>query len=119
MLKPQSSHTRELVSLDGLWKFRVDTDGTGAAEGWAGSALDSRLEIAVPASYNDLFADSAIRDHVGWVWYQRSVRVPRGWADERVFVRIDAATHAGRVFVNDSLVAEHVGGYTPFEADIT
>ena len=23
--------------------------------------------------------DSAIRVHVGWVWYQRQVRVPRGF----------------------------------------
>ena len=74
---------------------------------------------AGPASYNDLFTDATIRDHVGWVWYQRQVRIPRGWAGERVFVRVDAATHEGRVYVNDELVAEHVGGYTPFEADIT
>ena len=55
----------------------------------------------MPASYNDLFADAAIRDHVGWVWYQRTVRVPRGWAGERVFVRFDAATHEGVVYVDD------------------
>ena len=73
----------------------------------------------MPASYNDLFVDAAVRDHVGWVWYQRAVRVPRGWSGERVFVRVDAATHEGRVYVNDELVAEHIGGYTPFEADIT
>ena len=36
--------------------------------------------MAVPASYNDLLADPRLRDHVGEVWYQRTVRVPRGWA---------------------------------------
>ena len=73
----------------------------------------------MPASYNDLFTDQAIRDHVGWVWYQRMVRVPRGWAGERIIVRVDAATHEGVVYVNDVKVAEHVGGYLPFEADVT
>ncbi|MHC6219238.1 sugar-binding domain-containing protein [Arthrobacter sp. MMS24-S77] len=63
--------------------------------------------------------DLDIRDHVGWVWYQRTVRDPRGWAVERIRVRVDAATHEGRVFVNDALVAEQIGGYTPFEADVT
>ncbi|MES5824621.1 beta-glucuronidase [Streptomyces sp. RG80] len=116
MLKPLSTATRELANLDGLWDFAV---GTAAGEHpWTGP-LDTRLEAAVPASYNDLFTDSAIRDHVGWVWYQRLVRVPRGWSDERVMLRLDAATHEGRVYVDDTLVAEHVGGYTPFEADIT
>ncbi|MEU6789490.1 beta-glucuronidase [Nonomuraea angiospora] len=110
MLKPRSTPTRELVGLDGLWRFALD-GGPGP--------LDTTLEAAVPASYNDLFTDSAIRDHVGWAWYQRQVRVPRGWAGERVVLRVDAATHRGRVYVGDVLVAEHVGGYTPFEADIT
>nr|WP_228561527.1 beta-glucuronidase [Catenulispora rubra] len=116
MLKPRSTATRELVNLDGLWRFAVG--GSIAADPWTGP-LDTRLEAAVPASYNDLFTDSAIRDHVGWAWYQRMVRVPRGWADERVILRFDAATHHGKVYVDDVLVAEHVGGYTPFEADIT
>src|SRR5688500_11043773 len=116
MLKPQTSPTRELVNLDGLWKFAVDP---GTPHTLWQAPLDTTLEAAVPASYNDLFADSAIRDHVGWVWYQRTVRVPRGWAGERVFVRLDAATHEGVVYVDDTEVADHVGGYTPFEADIT
>ncbi|MEP7764659.1 beta-glucuronidase [Sanguibacter sp. 25GB23B1] len=116
MLKPQSSPTRELVNLDGLWRFAVEPDESAVR--WS-SLVEGPLEAPVPASYNDLFADSAIRDHVGWVRYQREVRVPRGWAGERVFVRVDAATHEGRVYVGDTLVAEHVGGYTPFEADVT
>lgn len=116
MLKPQTSSTRELVSLDGLWAFALASPDV--AEPWA-AALDTRLEAPVPASYNDLFTDQGIRDHVGWVWYQRTVRVPRGWAGERVIVRVDAATHEGVVYVDDVKVAEHVGGYLPFEADIT
>ena len=116
MLKPQSSPTRELVNLDGLWRFAVEQDESSTS--WT-SLVGGTLEAPVPASYNDLFTDSSIRDHVGWVRYQREVRVPRGWAGERVFVRVDAATHEGRVYVGDTLVAEHVGGYTPFEADVT
>ncbi|MES4908982.1 MULTISPECIES: beta-glucuronidase [unclassified Streptomyces] len=116
MLKPRSTATRELVNLDGLWKFATST--TAGEHPWT-APLDTPLEAAVPASYNDLFTDSAIRDHVGWVWYQRTVRVPRGWTDERVILRVDAATHQGQVYVDDALVAEHTGGYTPFEADIT
>jgi beta-glucuronidase len=116
MLKPRPTATRELISLDGLWRFAVD--GTVGDEPWSGP-LDTPLEAPVPASYNDLFTDSAIRDHVGWAWYQRTVRVPRGWAGERIVLRLDAATHEGKVYVDDRLVAHHVGGYTPFEADLT
>ncbi|MEU4560177.1 beta-glucuronidase [Actinoplanes sp. NPDC023936] len=109
MLRLRSTATREQIRLDGLWRFNV------------GPAADAAttLEAPVPASYNDLFTDPAIRDHVGWAWYRREVRIPRGWASERIWVRVDAATHTGRIYVGDTLVAEHVGGYTPFEADIT
>src|SRR3954464_3888654 len=116
MLKPQSTPTRELVGLDGVWRFAVEGPETVEPRG---GPLPGALEVAVPASYNDLFVDSAIRDHVGWVWYQRQVRVPRGWGGGRVFRRHDAATRQGRVYVDGDLVAEHSGRYTPFEADIT
>lgn len=77
------------------------------------------LEAPVPASYNDLFVDAEIRDHAGVVWYQRDVRVPRGWAGERVVLRFGSVTHAAQVYAHDRLVAQHTGGYTPFEADLT
>lgn len=116
MLKPKMTPTRELVSLDGLWAF--DIDRGSPTKVWT-SPLDSGLEAAVPASYNDLFVDSCIRDHVGWAWYQRQVRVPRSWQTDSMYIRVDAATHEGRVYVNDTLVGQHTGGYTPFELDIT
>ncbi|KAL4880573.1 glycoside hydrolase superfamily [Aspergillus karnatakaensis] len=116
-LKPQQTETRELVSLDGLWKFAVASDNTTETP-WT-APLPKGLEIPVPSSYNDLFVDRDIHNHVGWVYYQRDVIIPRGWSQERIFIRLESATHEGRVYVNDELVAEHVGGYTPFEADIT
>jgi beta-glucuronidase len=119
MLKPQNSPTRELISLDGLYSFKVDADGSSLRDGWQSRRLDTELEMGVPGSYNDVFADKAIREHVGWVWYEREIRVPRGWASERIHLRLDSATHEGKVFVDGALVAEHVGGYMPFGADIT
>ena len=116
MLKPRSTPTRELHNLDGLWLFALDTQ---AGESPWTRVLDTKLEAAVPASYNDQFVCPDIRNHVGWVYYQRTVRAPRGWSKERTVLRFDAATHASRVYVGDTQVAEHVGGYTPFDADIT
>jgi beta-glucuronidase len=119
MLKPQSSSTRELVNIDGLWDFKVDFKDEGHAQQWWQKSLDTDLDIAVPSSYNDIFTDISIREHVGWVWYQRNVFIPKGWAGDRIFIRIDAATHEGIVYVNGAEVARHRGGYMPFEADIT
>ncbi|KAK1480222.1 beta-glucuronidase [Colletotrichum tamarilloi] len=121
MLKPQANSTRDVVSLDGIWNFAIASSPDIEADAPWSKLISPKLQVPVPASYNDIFADEKIRSHVGWVYYQRQVTVPRGWSPEnqRYFLRFDAATHRGRVYVNDKLVADHVGGYTPFEADIT
>lgn len=119
MLKPQANATRELVNLDGLYRFKVDTARSGHNQEWFRAPLETDMEMGVPGSYNDVFPDKTVRDHVGYVWYQREVRVPRGWAGERIHLRLDSATHEGMVWVDDILVAQHVGGYMPFSADIT
>lgn len=118
MLKPQATSTRELVNLDGLWGFALVNDRSQPDQAWT-KPVPKGLEAPVPASYNDIFVDRKIHDHVGWVRYQRQVIVPRGWSQERYFIRIEAATHRGRVYVNDEFVVEHIGGYTPFDAEIT
>jgi beta-glucuronidase len=119
MLAPRDSRSREPRRLDGLWRFRFDPGGAGTAGRWWERPLGGAREIAVPASYNDLVTDAAEREHVGDVWYQRDVQVPSSWAGRRIVVRCDAATHRGTVWAGDVEAADHVGGYTPFEADVT
>ncbi len=118
MLTVRPTPTRDRVSLDGLWQFSLDTAGSGREEGWQNRLPKSR-EMPVPSSYNDVIPDAAYRDHVGEVWYQRSFLVPASWTGRRVVVRFGSATHRAVVWVNGKQVAEHEGGYTPFEADIT
>jgi beta-glucuronidase len=119
MLRPLDTATRERKSLNGLWKFRVDVDGVGRDERWFAGPLPAAREMAVPASYNDILTDPRLRSHCGEIWYQRTVRVPRGWAGQRIVLYVESATHHGTVWVGDEEVVSHAGGYTPFEADIT
>lgn len=119
MLRPQDTATRETKRLDGLWDFALDPSGAGRAEAWWRGPLETPLTMPVPASYNDVLADQEVHDHVGDVWYQRRLMVPRGWAGQRVVLRFDAAAHRAVVWVDDSQVADHEGGYLPFEVDVT
>jgi beta-glucuronidase len=119
VLAPRETQSRECRRLDGLWWFAFDASGTGRRTGWWRGRLPTTRQMPVPASFNDLVTDAAERDHVGDVWYQRDVFVPASWRGRRVVLRCDSATHRGTVWVEDKLVADHAGGYTPFEADIT
>ncbi|GHE77246.1 beta-glucuronidase [Amycolatopsis deserti] len=119
MLRPTVNTWRDRRTLNGLWRFATDPGGAGRDQKWWQAPLPGSVEMPVPASYNDVIPDPAIREHVGDVWYQTDVPVPAGWAGERVVLRFDAATHRAVVWVDDEQVAEHEGGYTPFEADVT
>jgi beta-glucuronidase len=119
MLRPQDTGTRERKSLNGLWQFALDPSGQGRTNRWFASPLTNGREMAVPASFNDIAADAAVRDYFGDVWYQRTVWVPRGWEGQRIVLHFESATHRATVWVNEIEVMSHEGGYTPFEADIT
>jgi beta-glucuronidase len=118
MLRPQDNEVRECRKLDGIWSFATDAAGVGRNEGWWRSELAGAKLVPVPCSYNDVLVNPGLRGHVGDVWYQRSVFVPRGWEGQRIVLRLDAATHRATVWVDDVEVMEHEGGYTPFEVDI-
>jgi beta-glucuronidase len=119
MLHPQDTSTRERKSLNGLWQFALDKATEGRSGRWFAEPLRGAREMAVPASFNDIAADAAVRDYFGDVWYQTSVWLPRGWQGRRIVLHFESATHRATVWVNDVEVTSHEGGYTPFEADIT
>ncbi|HEX2046950.1 MAG TPA: beta-glucuronidase [Acidimicrobiales bacterium] len=119
MLSPKDTFTRERKSLTGLWQLALDDTGAGRSGEWWRNRLPGSREVPVPASYNDLYADTAVRDHVGDAWYQTTVRAPARWNGRRIVLRFDSATHRATVWVNDGQVMSHEGGYTPFEADVT
>jgi beta-glucuronidase len=119
VLRPQDTATRERKRLDGLWRFALDPAGEGRDARWFAGSLANAREMAVPASFNDIVADPAVRDYFGDVWYQTVVRVPRGWDGRRIVLRFESATHRATVWAGDAEVVSHEGGYTPFEADIT
>ncbi|HSK91412.1 MAG TPA: beta-glucuronidase [Euzebyales bacterium] len=118
-MRPQDTAVRERKCLSGVWRFRLDAAGQGRSAGWFRDQLADARDMAVPASFNDIVADPAVREHVGDVWYQTTVWIPRGWEGRRVVLHFESATHRATVWVDDVEVVSHEGGYTPFEADVT
>jgi beta-glucuronidase len=119
VLRPQDTSTRERKSLSGRWQFALDPAAEGREHRWFAAPLADAREMAVPASFNEIFPDSAIREYFGVLWYQTAVRIPRGWSGQRIVLHFESATHRATVWVNDVEVVSHEGGYTPFETDVT
>lgn len=119
MLYPQQNAARLTLSLDGIWNFALDHGDPAAPSLDPASALPGAETVAVPASFNDQKPDRAWRDHYGWVFYQRTVTLPRSCAGQRVVLRFGSVTHQAKVWLDGQLIAEHRGGFLPFEADVT
>ncbi len=117
MLRPQDNARRDIRTLDGLWDFALDLAADGRSAGWQRRIPEPR-SMAVPGSWNDIFTTVAEREFFGDIWYQRRVKVPNGWT-EQVVLYFEAVTHTATIYVDGTQVAEHQGGYLPFEVDIT
>lgn len=53
MLYPVNTESRGVIDLNGIWKFKLD-QGDGIKDKWYESSLTDALNMAVPASYNDI-----------------------------------------------------------------
>lgn len=112
-LYPAESQTRQIVDLSGIWEFRVDYENEGREKGWQ-NGFEAEAEVPVPSSFNDLFTDKDIREHVGNVWYQTEFYLAEDWQQKNVNLRFGSATHRAEVWLNGEKIADHEGGYMPF-----
>ncbi|WZL80626.1 beta-glucuronidase [Vallitaleaceae bacterium 9-2] len=119
MLYPKQSQTREVMSLNGLWNFKIDKDNIGKNEKWYQKKLEEADLMAVPASYNDITVNKDVKYHVGDVWYEKYTYIPKSWADKKVMFRVGSASHNSIVYINGEEVTRYIGGFLPYEADIT
>lgn len=105
-------------SLDGPWRFAFD------------DAMSWRIPDDVPAwthTINVPYAPECTRSGIGdqgfhrAVWYEREFEVAPELLNDgrRIILHFGAIDYTSRVWVNGIPVAEHEGGHTPFEADIT
>ena len=44
--------------------------------------------MPVPSSYNDIGVSSAVRDFLGWAWYEREFFVPQRWKSDNLEVKL-------------------------------
>lgn len=55
----------------------------------------------------------------GEAWYRKHFTVPSALKDKRLVLYFEAVMGRSKIWVNDSLVTEHFGGFTPISLDVT
>ncbi len=108
MLYPQSNTYRQMLDLSGIWDFRF----AQSEDEDLSSGFDESRPIAVPASWNEQFADE--RDHLGPAWYQMRFTLPWGWDNHEIHLRFNSVNYLADVWLNGKKVGQHEGGHLPF-----
>jgi beta-galactosidase len=108
---------RQRLDLDGSWQIAFDPDNAGNRREWARwerfQEDAPREPIEVPACW-ERFRE----DYEGVAWYGRTFRVPGGWQGRSVRIHFGAVNYLSEVWVNDSVIGHHEGGYTDFAFEI-
>ncbi|MCQ2001845.1 glycoside hydrolase family 2 protein [Arthrobacter zhaoxinii] len=104
------------LNLNGYWEYAITDAGRNQppADGtWDGRILvPFSPEAALSGVNRQLKPGQAL-------WYRRTVRLPAGFAGERVLLHFGAVDSSCTVAVNGIPVGGHDGGYLPFSLDIT
>lgn len=111
-LLPLPADPAQRSSLDGEWQFAPQAPAP-AAKIAKGSYPRS---IQVPGQW--LQQGFTVAEG-SWAGYAREFATPSKWGSERVFIRFDAVYSQCEVWVNGQKVGSHMGGFTPFDVEVT
>ena len=102
----------EWVNLNGIWEYAI-TPSEAEPEKMDGNIL---VPFAVESALSGV--GRAIGENEA-LWYEREFTVPEEWAGQRVLLNFGAVDWKAEVYVDDTFVGEHTGGYAPFSFDVT
>ncbi len=104
---------RERICLDGAWKFQIASNKSHYD---TPETIDTWRQIQVPMPWQAQFDD--LRLHFGRVWYKHSFQAPADWTKSTVLLHFGAVNYYAQVWLNDTMLGEHEGGYLPFEFEV-
>ncbi len=102
----------EWMNLNGLWEYAI-TPADVEPEKMDGNIL---VPFAVESALSGV--GRAVGENEA-LWYEREFVIPEGWAGQRVLLNFGAIDWKAEVYVDDTFVGEHTGGYAPFSFDVT
>ena len=100
-------------SLNGLWNYQISSRDVVRATAW-----DGKILVPFPVQSQLSGVQRAVADDER-LWYGRSFRAPAMKRGERLLLHFGAVDWQTTVWLNQSMVCEHRGGYDPFTCDIT
>lgn len=122
---------RDTESLNGMWQAVIDPYDMGKGD-WIAlyrerepqnryefveSGFADSFRLHVPGDFNSQLPELAYYE--GTVWYKQTFDYQPDSNGHRLFVRFGAVNYRSSIYLNGTLLAEHEGGFTPFQVELT
>lgn len=139
-----NAYNRETTSLNGYWKYIVDPyengfynyryepfekqENPGKGAFFTNSKRESKSDlveydfdkmdsILVPGDWNT--QKEKLFYYEGTIWFKKSFDYSKARNTNRVFVYFEASNYQTDVYLNGKKLGTHIGGFTPFNFEIT
>ncbi|MFW6155595.1 MAG: glycoside hydrolase family 2 protein [Planctomycetota bacterium] len=122
MDQPRSDYPRpqfarpDWLCLNGTWQFEIDPGDSGLQRGLRSRELTGT--ITVPFCPESALSGVEHVDFMEAVWYRKVVEIPAAWSGREVLVHFGAVDYDATVWVNNTEVGRHRGGFTPFTCNL-
>jgi beta-glucuronidase len=105
--------------LGGTWLMRMDPADAGLAQRlYAQTSTDGWSATTVPSAWNA--GDDSQPSFLGSIaWYRKDFRLPARAATLAWIARFESVNFRATVWLNGRKLGGHVGGYLPFELDLS
>lgn len=118
----------DTISLNGTWKFALDTAKTGISEKWFNRSLVDSVKLPGTLDENnkgipnnnrmETMRLSRERMYAGMAWYQRSVYIPENWNGQYVRLMMER-TKPTQVWVDNNMIGSSNDILTPQYYNLT
>ncbi|MGB3780291.1 MAG: glycoside hydrolase family 2 TIM barrel-domain containing protein, partial [Tunicatimonas sp.] len=107
----------EELSLNGSWQFTIDSLLSESQE-WTEPSYQSEQwdQLTVPGNWD---TENDYANFRGTGYYRKPSTVPSDWDGSVARLYFGAVYQTCEVWLNGQYLGKHVGGYTPFEFDVT
>lgn len=109
--RPQMAR-RGWLNLNGRWEYAINTSSRHP------KSYDGMIVVPFSPEAPLSGVERTLKSGE-FLWYRRTVELPDYFSGKRVLLHFGAVDQEAVVWVNATQVAYHLGGYLPFEADIT
>lgn len=107
------------MNLNGEWRFEFDFGISGIEREIYKETDKFSKKINVPFCPESELSGIGYKDFMNCVWYAREFDLTKDNLGGRVILHFGAVDFRSYIYVNGSLVFEHVGGQVSFSCDIT